>query len=41
MYGYYKIGELKYALKADIKTVIESRLVVGIKTLLDIVFIAL
>ena len=37
--GYYKIGELRYALKVDTKTVIE--LVVGIETPLDIISIAL
>ena len=41
MHGYYKIGELRYVLEADTETVIESELVVGIETLLDIIFIAL
>jgi len=39
MQSYYKIKELKYILKAD--TEIKYKLVVGIKTLLDIVFIIL
>jgi len=33
--------KLKYILKIDIKTATEYKLVVGIKTLLDIVFITL
>jgi len=41
MQGYYKIGELKYALKTDTKTTIKRELVMGIKTLLDIIFIIL
>ena len=41
MQGYYKIGEFRYVLEVDIKTAIESGLVVGIETLLDIISIAL
>ena len=37
--GYHKIKEFRYILKTDTKTVTE--LVVGIKTLLDIISIAL
>ena len=37
--GYHKIEELKYILEVDTETV--TGLVVGIKTLLDIIFIAL
>ena len=39
--SYYKKGEFKYILEADIKTAIESELVVGIETLLNIIFITL
>ena len=39
MQGYYKKGELKYILKADTETAI--KLVVGIKTPLDTIFIIL
>jgi len=39
--GYYEIGEFRYALKVDIKIAIESESVVGIKTLLNIISIAL
>ena len=39
--GYYKIKEFRYVLKADIKTVIESELVVDIETPLNIIFIIL
>ena len=39
--GYYEIRELRYILEANIKIVIESELVVGIDTLLNIIFIAL
>jgi len=39
--GYYKIEKLKYILNVNTKTVIESELVVGIETLLNIVFIIL
>jgi len=39
IYGYYKIKGLGYALEVNIKIVIE--LVVGIKTLLNIIFIIL
>jgi len=39
--GYYKIEEFKYILKVNTKTVIESELIVGIKTLLDIISIIL
>jgi len=39
--GYYKTKELRYILKADIKTVTESELVMGIDTPLDIISIAL
>jgi len=41
MQSYYKIKELKYILKADTEIVIESKLIVSIKTLLDIIFIIL
>jgi len=41
IWSYYKIGELKYILKVEIKIVTERKLVVDIKTLLDIIFIAL
>jgi len=41
IYSYYKIGELEYILKVNIETVIESESVMGIKTLLDIISIAL
>ena len=37
--GYYKKGEFKYILEVDTKIVI--KLVVGIETLLDIIFITL
>ena len=37
--GYYKIGELRYILEVDIKIAI--KLVVGIETLLNIIFITL
>jgi len=39
MQGYYEIGELKYILKVNIKIAIESKLIVGIETPLDIIFI--
>jgi len=41
MYSYHKIGELRYALEVDIKTAIESGLVVGIETPLNIISITL
>jgi len=41
IYNYYKTKEFRYILKANTETVIENELVVGIKTLLDIIFIAL
>jgi len=41
MLGYYKIKKLKYILKVDTETATESELVVGIKTLLNMVFIIL
>ena len=41
MQGYYKTEEFKYILKTDTKTAIESELVVGIKTPLNIIFITL
>ena len=37
--SYYKIKEFGYTLEVNTKTTIERELVVGIKTLLDIVFI--
>jgi len=41
IYSYYKIEELIYILKGDTKIAIKSKLVVGIKTLLSIIFIIL
>ena len=41
IYSYYKIKEFRYVLKVKTKTVIESELVVDVKTLLNIIFITL
>ena len=41
IYGYYKIGGFRYVLKVNTEIAIESELVVGIKTLLNIIFIIL